>query len=616
MTNDGRWAVDIWRAAMAPEPRLKVSEWADRHRILPRNSAEPGPWRTSRVPYLREIMDALSVSSPVERVVVMAGAQVGKTEAGLNWIGYCIAHAPGPMLLVQPSADMIRRNTMQRIDPMIECCPTIRNKVVEQKGREAGNTMSHKEFPGGALMMTTAGSGTGLRSSAVRYLFMDEVDAYPFSVDDEGDPVSLATQRTVTFRGRRKIYLCSTPTVKGLSRIEAAFFESDQRYFHVPCPACGDFAPIEWAQIRWPEGHRERAYRVCPACGGVAEERDKFRMLAGGKWVATTEGDGRTAGFRISTLYSPFETWGEVAAEHGRATDDPARLQTWVNNKLAETWEDQGGEAVDADPLMSRREDWGDLLPAAVALLTAGVDVQGDRLEVQVIGWGKDEESWVVDYRIIWGDPSGPRVWDDLDAFLRTTYQHSRNLPDVEIRAVCLDTGGHHTKTAYEFCRQRLNRRIWGIKGKGGPGIPVWPRRASKGKGGNPVFLVGVDALKDSIFARLRKTEPGPGTIHFHADRDAQYFAQLTAEKVITRYSKGRPQRLWVPKRDGERNEALDTFVYAMAALHGLMSMGLQLNVAAAALLDAPMRDAVAPGTPPTAPKPQPRIFKSSWMNR
>jgi hypothetical protein len=404
-----------WRRGIRPEPPIPVSDWADRHRILPPTSAEPGRWRTDRTPYLRDVMDALSTASPYERVVLMKGAQTGGSEAGLNWLGYIIQNAPGIAMLVMPSLDMVRRNTTVRIDPLIEATPALRELVAAPRSRDAGNSLFRKSFPGGQLVMTGANSAVGLRSTPVRYLFLDEVDGYPGDADGEGDPVDLAIQRTATFRGRRKIYMVSTPTLKGHSRIEAAFEHSDRRFYHVPCLHCGDMAPITWARIRWPEGRRDQAHLVCAACGGVHHEHEKPRLLAAGEWRATAEGDGRTAGFHLSALYSPWETWAEIAAEHGRVRKDPARLQVWVNTKLGESWEDQAGDTVPADPLMARREDWGEALPAAVAVLTAGVDVQGDRIEVQILGWGRDEEAWVIDYRVLWGDPSGPRLWSDLD---------------------------------------------------------------------------------------------------------------------------------------------------------------------------------------------------------
>ncbi|WP_425517198.1 phage terminase large subunit family protein [Paracoccus bogoriensis] len=508
-----------WRRGIRPEPPIPVSDWADRHRILPPTSAEPGRWRTDRTPYLRAVMDALSTSSPWERVVLMKGAQTGGSEAGLNWLGYIIQNAPGIAMLVMPSLDMVRRNTTVRIDPMIEATPALRDLVAAPRSRVAGNSLFRKSFPGGQLVMTGANSAVGLRSTPVRYLFLDEVDGYPGDADGEGDPVDLAIQRTATFRGRRKIYMVSTPTLKGHSRIEAAFLDSDRRFYHVPCLRCGDMAPITWARIRWPEGRRDQAHLVCEACGGIHHEHDKPRLLAAGEWRATAEGDGRTAGFHLSALYSPWETWAEIAAEHGRVRKDPARLQVWVNTKLGESWEDQAGDTVPADPLMARREDWGEALPASVAVLTAGVDVQGDRIEVQILGWGRDEEAWVIDDRVLWGDPSGPRLWCDLDMVLQATFPHPAGL-DLPVRAAAIDTGGHHTKMAYEFCRTRLARRIWAIKGRGGPGIPVWPRRPTRtNKGKIPLFIVGVDAVKDAVYARLRLTEPGPGAIHFPRPR-------------------------------------------------------------------------------------------------
>ena len=614
MNDVALWVDDIWREGAAPEPALTVSQWSDEHRMLPDLSAEPGRWRTSRTPYLREIMDCLSANDPTERVVFVKGAQLGGTEAGLNFLGYVIHHAPGLMLMVQPTMDAVRRNTSTRVDPMIAASPALRERVVEPGKKEPGNSQFRKLFPGGQLVMVGAASGVGLRSTPARYLFLDEVDAYPADVSGEGDPVALAIQRTVTFRGRRKIVMVSTPTLKGYSRIEAAYEESDRRIYEVRCADCGSYAPITWAQIQWPEGRRDLAHRVCPDCGAVHEEHMKPALLASGRWRATQAGDGKTAGFHLSSLCSPFETWAEIAIEHGQVYRDPPRLQVWTNTKLAETWEDQAGDVIDADPLMARRENWGALLPDGVAVLTAGVDVQGDRLELHVVGWGRDEESWSIDYRVIWGDPSGPRVWSDLDNALHATYPHTRAIADMTIRAVAVDTGGQHTKAAYEYCRTRLHRRLWAIKGRGGPGIPLWPRRPTRTKGKVPLFLIGVDAAKDALFARLRLIEPGPGYLHFPAERDADFFRQLTSERVVTRFERGQPIRLWQPRREGERNEALDTTVYAMAALHGLISMGLPLNREADGIGASLRRIAPSDGQSAPTEHTELQVIRSRWM--
>ncbi len=616
MQTTAQWADEIWRKGIAPEPQLTVSEWADRHRMLPPISAEPGPWRTDRTPYLRDIMDALSVANPVERVVFMKGAQLGATEAGLNWLGYVIHHAPGLMLMVMPSIDMIRRNTTTRIDPLIESTPVLAERVAPARSRDSGNTTNRKKFPGGYLVMTGANSTAGLRSTPARFIFLDEVDGYPADADGEGDPVALAIQRTVTFRGRRKIFLVSTPTLKGFSRIEAAYQESDQRRYFVPCIHCGEFQTIEWAQIIWPKGKRHEAAFVCRECGGVHEEHHKPQLLARGEWRATAKGDGRTAGFHLSSLYSPFETWAEIATEHGLVRRDPPRLKTWVNTKLGETWEDEASELPKVATLMARRELFGDLLPADVVILTAGVDVQGNRLEIQVVGWGADQEAWIIMHSVLWGDPARPDVWRDLDRALLSTFPHSRQVGDLAVRAVAVDTGGDHTAEAYDFCRQRFGRRVWGIKGRGGQGIPLWPRKPSRSKIGNtPLFSIGVDAAKDTLAARLRIDEAGPGCIHFPLDLNESFFAQLTAERAITKYKMGRPQRAWEPIRSGERNEALDCHVYAMAALHGLLSSGLRLNVEATRLAGVPLKggDHVIAAPVQTA---TPTVIRSAWLER
>src|SRR6202163_4250765 len=285
-----------------PDPVMSVSEWADTYRMLSqRASAEPGPWRTDRTPYLREIMDCLSPSSPVETVVLMKGAQVGGTEGGNNWIGYVVHQAPGPMLSVQPTVEMAKRNSKQRIDSLIEESDVLRELVSDPRARDSGNTMLAKEFPGGILVMTGANSAVGLRSMAARYLFCDEVDAYPTDVDGEGDPVNLALARTRTF-ARRKIFMISTPKITGRSRIEACFENSDQRHYWVPCPNCNEFQILKFPQVRWPKDEPEKAVYVCEHCEGEIENHETHWMLVEGEWRAAAPGPGKAAGFHLSSL--------------------------------------------------------------------------------------------------------------------------------------------------------------------------------------------------------------------------------------------------------------------------------------------------------------------------
>lgn len=584
MTAIATWVDQTWRRGIAPPPRLTVSQWADRYRILPNTSAEPGPWHTDRTPYLREIMDCLSATHPAERVVFMKGAQVGGTEVGLNWIGYVIHHAPGLMLMVQPTLDMLHRNTRTRIDPLIESTPEVRDRVVQSRGRDSGNTATRKKFVGGELVMTGATSPTGLRSTPARYLFLDEVDGFPPDAGGEGDPVALAIQRAATFRGRRKIFLVSTPTIVGNSRIEAAFEESDQRRLFLPCPSCGEFQVLAWANVKWPAGRPQEAYYRCPAHGCAIEERAKPEMLRAGEWRPTAPGDGRSVGFHLSTLYSPFESWAEIATEFQHVHRDPPRLQVWVNTKLGESWEDRSGEAPPPGGLEARLEDWGPDLPTAVVVLTAGVDVQPDRLEVEVVGWGRGEESWSIAHEVLQGDASGDAVWRELDELLQRKFKHAAEGLELTIRACCVDSGGHNAMAVYTFCGPRLRRRIFAIKGQGGEGKPAWPRRAThRTRDRSPLFLIGVDTIKEAVYARLKLTEPGPGYCHFPSTRAPEYFDQLVSERMITKFVKGRAKREW-HKRSGQRNEALDLRVYAVAALHALHAAGLNLEAEAEAI--------------------------------
>jgi phage terminase large subunit GpA-like protein len=598
-----------------PDPALTVSEWADTHRELPPSSAEPGRWRTSRLPFLKEPMDCLSPSCPIERVVVMKAAQVGGTECALNFVGYAIHHVPANIMLVMPSTEMVRRNTPTRIDPLIEHTPVLRDLVVPFRSRDGGNSMTRKAFVGGELLMVGANSPLGLRSLPARFILLDEIDAYPADAEGEGDPVALAERAAITYRGRRKILMVSTPTVASFSRIEKAYDESDQRKWFVPCMECGEHQVLDWINVQWPEGRRDLAHLVCVHCGCIIDDAKRLAMVARGEWRATAPGDRKAAGFHIGGLLSPFHTMPELAIEHGQVHGDPPRHKAFRNIKLGELWHDEAATPPDALGLFERLEDWGTDLPAGVVLLTAGVDTQDDRLEYEIVGWGRDEESWSIEHRVIWGDPAGPEVWKALDHDLRRSFQHARDVANMPIRAVCVDSGGHHTASVYRFAAERTARRVWAIKGRGGAGVPVWPRRPSRKRGQITMYLVGVDAAKEALYARLKRTEVGPGYCHFPAGRDAEYFQQLTSESLATRYVKGRPVREW-RKPPGDRNEALDVRVYAAAALQGLIALGVRLNAEAEALEAVPLRHMPAGPATSAASRTMPTVIRSKWLGR
>ena len=580
---------NAWRdgflEGLRPETPLTVSEWADLHRRLSsKASAEPGPWRTDRTPYLREPMDCLSSESPVQRVVMMFAAQTGKTEAGSNWLGYVIDHAPGPMLCVQPTIEMAKRLSKQRLESMITETPVLAAKIAPARSRDSGNTMFSKEFSGGIMLMAGANSATGLRSAPCRYLFCDEVDAFPADVDGEGDPVSLAERRTTTF-ARRKILLTSTPTVKDFSRIEAEYQRSDQRRFYVPCPACGAMDWLKWGQLKWADGQPETARYQCEHCGERFEEMHKPAMLRGGEWRATSPSNGRTAGFHLSGLYSPLGwcSWEQLVDDFLRAKGDAPALKSFVNTRLAETWEEDYAAKVSADGLLARRLEYKPgTCPAGVVLLTGGVDVQDNRLAVSVWGWGEGETGWLVWHQELMGDPTQTEVWEQLDHVLATEWDTECG-KHLKLAQVAVDSGGHCTHEVYRYVRDRVSRGVVAIKGSSRRNSPAVGKgskvdvnwRGKVIKRGVTLYQLGTDTIKTTLFGRLRHNET-TGGLNFGLAADDEYYRQLTSERQALRYHRGFPIREWV-KKAGDRNEALDCAVYGYAAM---LIYGRRLNKA------------------------------------
>lgn len=561
---------------LRPEPQLTVSEWSDKYRYLsPTASSEPGIWRTDRTPYLREILDKLSANDSTQRVVVMKGAQLGFTEAGNNWIGYVMDAAPGPMMAVMPTDATVKRNSKIRIAPMIEATPRLRDKVAAPKSRDGDNNTFQKSFPGGVLVMTGANSAVGLRSMPVRYLFLDEVDGYPEDLDGEGSPIDLARARTRTF-ARRKEYNVSTPVTDGASAIQREFDGTDKRFYQVPCPHCGTAQVLIWEQLRWEPGKPETATYECEGCGENIEERYKGLMLASGIWVASEpeKSSSRIAGYHINSLYSPYGwySWADAVRDFEDIKGDTNKEKSFTNTVLGLPFAEDG-EVPGWEILFNRREPYRiGKPPKDVVLITVGVDVQRDRLELEIVGWGKSRRSWSIDYRVLIGDTSDITVWDQLAKVVNESWEREDGLI-LPMARMAIDTG-FNTSKGYDFCRRFDPSRVVPIKGSDSQAVtvsnprPVDKDRNGKKSGNLGLYMVGVSLLKSELYGYLKlnkneNSEAPPGFCHF-PQYDALYFKGLTAEKLQYRIVRGFRKYEWV--KIFERNEPLDCRIYARAA--------------------------------------------------
>lgn len=576
-------------------------------------------------------MDAVT-RSDTETVTIVAATQVLKTEFLINVCSYYVAQDPAAILFVQPTQGVAEDFSKERFAPTVEITPQLRALVDPPRSRNSANTISHKEFPGGSLDFVGANSPTDLASRPKRIILCDEIDKYPISAGSEGDPLKLAEERASTYRalGRAKFVRTCSPTIKGLSRIGREYAVSDQRRLFIACPHCGYEQLLSWANVRWDreEGGGthlpQTAAIVCGidggGCGAIWSERDRVQALdalanaPGYGWRQTApfvccgvkqqpaqwDERGRSlcsecgersyynghAGFQVSKLYSKRHRLSDVVQEFLDAGQDQEALKKWTNTALAELWEPKYSETFDPNALISRAEPYdGDDLPEAVRVITGFCDVQGDRLEVQLVGWGQDEEAWTFQYTIIHQDPAQPQAWKELEALLRSKF-YTVSGRMLRIAAFGIDLQGHHTAQVLAFTRVRKGRRIFACRGVAGP-KPIWPGRASRAKTGDVIYNLGVDTAKDAIYSRLNiaPPEPGqskPGFIHFPvADNfGPEYFDQLNSERRVVRKRMGQSYVAWEQVR--ERNEALDTFVGALAmrkALPRFIARDLEFSI-------------------------------------
>lgn len=574
MQNIARSEYRVWRlwtrfdALWAPPPEISVAEWADRERRLSQESSvEPGRWVTDRAPYQRGIMDAISDPRQQE-IVMMSAAQVGKSEILNNIIGMHVDIDPCPMMMVQPTIEDAEAYSKDRIAPMIRDTPCLSVKVRDPRSRDSGNTLRHKKFPGGQLFLGGANSPSGLASKPIRLLLLDEVDRYPQSAGSEGDPVLLARKRTQNF-WNRKIVQVSTPTIRGLSRIEKLYESSTMEQWHVPCPRCGVAGPIEWANFDYKNLGDIRL--KCPACGAFSGEQEWKSMQHRGEWVPRKEHPVR--GFQINAFSSPWTSWQDlIYAYHEARKDGDDAMKVWRNTVLGIPWEETGN-AIEVENLEEHREEYEAEVPDGALILTCGVDTQDDRLEAEVVGWGPKKESWGICYRVFYGDPGQAQVWDALDEFLLSLWSYGDG-EQIGLACTCIDSGGHYTDEVYKFVKPRERRNIFAIKGSsvyGKPGVSK-PSRSNRRR--VALFSLGVDTLKGSLFSRLKVESPGPGYCHWpkdlksnHRGYDLPYFRGLVSEKLVIRRVGGKMKTEWVKRSASARNEPLDIRVYATAAL-------------------------------------------------
>ena len=600
---------------------------------MPKGSTDrPGPFRAEKfqVEMMNVVLDPL-----VHEVVIKKSTQIGYSDAVINnIIGYFMDIDPKPIMLVQPTIDNAKDYGKKRITPMIESTAVLKIKVRDRVSRKSGNTLSLKEFPGGFLKLTGANAGSGLRSDPVPVVLFDEIDGYPLDVEGEGDPISIGTRRTDAF-ANYKIVKGSTPAKpKGISSIEKAYERSDQRTFHVPCPVCRFMQPLLW---RDPDvgDNQPRDYRltyavdadgqvvagsvfyVCAGCKAKIPEYRKQSMLDAGTWIAAFPGR-PIVGFYINALYSPWrQNWKALAQEWHEANEEknPEKMKAFINLRLGETWEEQG-DSLEPHTLRRRCEDFAADVPKGVGILTAAVDVQGDRLEVVVKGWGAKEESWLIAYQQFFGDPGQTDVWNDVDEFLLTEFEHESGRK-IRIHCAMVDSGGHNSDDVYRFVKARQRRRIFALKGSSESAQPILGKFSLNNSYRVKLYTIGTDTAKDRIFARMKIPAPGPGYMHLPHFVDDEYLDQLTSEKRVRRVKKGGQfVREYIKTR--ARNEALDLEVYALAALYTVGKWQLDKLGEKAIELSIPA-DEVKPQAKPQEQAPdrpvlRPQSGGSSWV--
>jgi len=566
-------------AAFLPPKKLSLSEWADQYAYLSvESSAEGGRWRT--LPYQKGIMDAVT-DPDIEQISVMKSARVGYSKILNHIIAYHIHNDPCPIMIVQPTIEDATGYSKEEVAPFLRDTPCLQGLVSDAKAKDGQNTLLQKIFPGGNLTLVGANSPRGFRRVSRRIVLFDETDGYPASAGTEGDQIKLGIKRTEFF-ANRKIVAGSTPTVKDFSRIEKLFKQTDQRRYYVPCCNCNHMQYLKWANFECFENDPSTTIYKCEKCNYHIPHTKKRWMVERGEWRATAPYNGKHAGFHIwaAYSYSPNATWQNLMEEYLACKNDQEQLKTFINVTLGEVYEDEYHTKASADGLSKRaaEEKYKEgVPPKEVLILTLGVDVQDDRLSMSVIGFGRNEEMYLIDRKVIYGSPARADLWKQLDEVLQGKYTNEEG-QQLKIDTAAIDTGGHYTQETYQYVRERKQLGIIGIKGMGQKGKPALGKPTKVDinfsgkvlKRGFELFPVGVDTIKTTLHNKLKDAEVGQGYIHFYPTTKASYFEELTAERQILKYKNGYQERVWV-KKNNQANEALDEMVYAYASFQRLL---------------------------------------------
>lgn len=611
--------LESYQKGQKPPLKMNLDEWADQYRYM--NATTGEKWFTDRVEVARGPMRAVTEPG-VRTITVMCSTQLLKTELILNTIGYFAHLDPCPILVVHPKKESAQKFSHTRLKQMVSSSPVLREVFFDSNANSSADTTLYKEFLGGHIAIVSAKTPADLAMLPIRVVLLDEIDKFDESSGKEGDPIDLAEERQAKYANNSLSIRACSPTTKDLSRIEASYLDSDQRKPFVPCPHCNHYQIMRWPNVHWDKdeegnGIADTAQYHCESCGAAWTENDRLQSLKKIRWLQTAQftcshcnevnkpalwdandkplwnehghaicqrcekgtGTNRHAGFWANKLYSPFRPLSDMVSKWLEIKGNVEKLKMFINTQLAETFEESGERIESIDRFLSKRERYDAELPSEAGVITAGIDTQNNRLEIEVVAWGRDEESWSIEHKVIAGDPSQPEVWAQLDKFLGKPFTRFDGRLGY-INAVCIDMGGGHTQHVANYCRNRIASRVWPIRGVGGDGrpLPVWPKNPSRGGRQNvPFYNIGVDSAKNVIFSRLFIDQPGPGYCHFPMDREDEWFRQLTAEKRVTKFRGARKILIWDnPKK--ARNEAFDCRVYAYAALQGLIAMGINLN--------------------------------------